>query len=85
MHASACNIIFISSTYLHVLYFSVSKHDLSLLENFMLGGEEGRTSGWVAADASRRRVSAPVVGSLLKQTNPVGNDSSSNKEAVVST
>ena len=52
----------------------------------MLGGEEGRTSGWLAADTSRRHVSglAASAGSLSKQKNPVGNESTSNKEAMVS-
>jgi len=50
----------------------------------VLGGEEGRTSGWLAADASRRHVSVPAAGagSLSKQKNPVGNESASNKEVV---
>ncbi|KAJ6803041.1 casein kinase 1-like protein 2 isoform X1 [Iris pallida] len=50
------------------------------------GGEEGRTGGWSATDPSRRRVSASAInlGSLSKQKNPAGNDSTSNKEAMLS-
>ncbi|KAJ6794626.1 casein kinase 1-like protein 2 isoform X1 [Iris pallida] len=50
------------------------------------GVEEGRTSGWSATDPSRRRVSAPAinVSSLSKQKNLAGNDSTSNKEAMLS-
>ncbi|KAJ6853808.1 casein kinase 1-like protein 2 isoform X1 [Iris pallida] len=50
------------------------------------GGEEGRTSGWLAADPSRRRVSTPAVsaGSLSKQKTPVTTDASITKEAMLS-
>lgn len=50
------------------------------------GAEEGRTSGWLAADSSRRRVSSPAVnaGSLLKQKSPVNTESFTPKEATLS-
>ncbi|XP_072981651.1 casein kinase 1-like protein 2 isoform X1 [Typha angustifolia] len=50
------------------------------------GGEEGRRSGWLAVDPSRRRVPPPAVnaGSLSKQKSPVGNDPSTTKDAVFS-
>ncbi|KAJ8485954.1 hypothetical protein OPV22_018439 [Ensete ventricosum] len=51
------------------------------------GGEEGRASGWLAMDPSRRgRITPPSVnvGSLSKQKAPVGNDPSINKDAMFS-
>ncbi|KAJ7979325.1 putative Casein kinase [Quillaja saponaria] len=49
------------------------------------GGEEGRPSGFVSLDSSRRRVSGPLLtGSLSKQKNPVINDSAFSKDATVS-
>ncbi|KAM0932515.1 putative protein kinase CK1-CK1 family [Dioscorea sansibarensis] len=50
------------------------------------GAEEGKTSGWSATDPSRRRVSAPAIssGSLPKQKNPVGNESTASKDVMLS-
>lgn len=64
----------------------LTKQFFFIIENFILGGEEGRTGGLSAADPSRRRVSGPAVsgGSLSKQKSLVANDSASKKEAMVS-
>ncbi|KAI4386950.1 hypothetical protein MLD38_004823 [Melastoma candidum] len=50
------------------------------------GGEDGRQSGWSPADPSRRRNSGPVVssGTSSKQKNPVTNESTMSKEALLS-
>ncbi|XP_072978036.1 casein kinase 1-like protein 1 isoform X1 [Typha angustifolia] len=50
------------------------------------GGEEGRVSGRLALDPSRRRVPPPAVnaGSLSKHKSPMGNDSSVAKDAMLS-
>ncbi|KAF8388794.1 hypothetical protein HHK36_025474 [Tetracentron sinense] len=51
------------------------------------GGEEGRPAGWLSSvDPSRRRVSGPAInaGSLSKQKSPVANDSTVNKDAILS-
>lgn len=53
----------------------------------ILGGEEGRISGWPAADSPHlARVPPPAVhaGTLAKQKTPLGNEPSVNKEAAVS-
>lgn len=51
---------------------------------FFSGGEEGR--GWSSNDPSRRRISGPAVnaGSLSKQKNPIANEASVSKDAMVS-
>ncbi|RWR78076.1 casein kinase 1-like protein 2 [Cinnamomum micranthum f. kanehirae] len=48
------------------------------------GGEEGR--GWSSNDPSRRRISGPAVnaGSLSKQKNPIANEASVSKDAMLS-
>ncbi|KAH7519228.1 casein kinase 1-like protein 1 isoform X2 [Ziziphus jujuba] len=50
------------------------------------GEEEGRPVGLTSTDTSRRRVSGPILnsGSFLKQKNPVANDSSIAKDALLS-
>ncbi|XP_077216450.1 casein kinase 1-like protein 2 [Tasmannia lanceolata] len=49
-------------------------------------GEEGRPTGWSSMDPSRRRVSGLAVnaGSLLRQKNPVANDSTVSKDVMLS-
>lgn len=48
--------------------------------------EESRPAGLTSMDSSRRRVSGPILnsGSFLKQKNPVANDPSNTKDALVS-
>ncbi|XP_042496161.1 casein kinase 1-like protein 2 [Macadamia integrifolia] len=50
------------------------------------GGEEGRPPGWSSMDPTRRRLSGPIInsGSLSKQKSPVANDSTVNKDAMLS-
>lgn len=54
---------------------------------FVAGGEDGRPSGWSSTDPTRRRASVPAlnVGSLSKQKSPVANDSTMNKDSMIST
>lgn len=55
--------------------------------NIILGGEDGRPSGWSSSDPSRRRTSVPAlnVGSLSKQKSPVANESTMTKDSMVRT
>lgn len=56
-------------------------------QNFdlLVGGEDGRHSGWTSLDPTRRRNSGPIGndGILSRQKAPVANDSTGSKDAMV--
>lgn len=65
--------------------FDMSLLRLLILKIIVEGGEDGKQSGWSPADPSRKRHSGPIItsGTLSKQKNPVTNDSTISKEALV--
>lgn len=58
-----------------------------MIFSYTTGAEEGRVSGWSAADLTRRRVPQPVVSNTSnvtsKQKTPLGGETSS-KDVMVS-
>lgn len=56
------------------------------MHDYNLGGEEGRASGWLAADPSRHGRASPTVnvGNSSRQKAPAVSDLSGSKDAMVS-